>query len=76
VMSALDAEDADGEFAAPIRLCSTCKHHSRPKWDTQGMGSCGQVVRQGLVGIVGDGYVTTHETHACSGWTDPKKDDR
>lgn len=67
-------------FIEPPRICSTCKHHSRPQWQTAGFGTCGHVVRLGLVKTVGAamltgasaGYVATHESFSCAGWTDPK----
>lgn len=56
----------------PQQDCSTCVHHARPQWDTGGFGTCSEVVRRGLVKLIGSGYLATRDTFTCCWWADKR----
>lgn len=66
----LAPEGTPGTAIVADPTCGTCKHHSRPQWPTRGFGTCSEVIRRGMLNIVGQGYLTTHETFRCDAWTD------
>lgn len=53
------------------KACGMCEHHSRPTWNTQGFGTCSEVVRRQYLKVVNapsQAYLATHESFSCPAW--------